>query len=38
MASTLARNDLARMFLFEAGVLRAAPAYKYYPCAGVDVE
>lgn len=36
MASTLARNDLARMFLFEAGVLRAAPTYKYYPCAGVD--
>ena len=36
MASTLARNDLARAFLFEAGVLRASPVYKYYPCAAVD--
>lgn len=36
MASTLARNDLARMFLFESGVLNAVPVWRYYPCAGVD--
>lgn len=36
MASTLARNDLARIFLFPSGVLNATPAWKYYPCAAVD--
>lgn len=36
MATSLARNDLARMFLFSAGVQSAVPTYKYYPCAGVD--
>lgn len=36
MASTLARNDLARVFLFPSGVLGCAPQWQYYPCAAVD--
>lgn len=36
MASSLARNDLARVFIFPAGVLGCAPQWKYYPCAAID--
>lgn len=35
-SNNLARNDLARVFLFPSGVNGCAPQWKYYPCAAVD--